>query len=82
MVWHYERNLLVYTIPLMSGLESSLGSTLEVVLDLQESHQKQADTIERLNIPKNITQFEFDLLVRKEAHKTIIVGREKQTILK
>ena len=84
-VWRYDNNLVAYIIPLYTGLESCLGSNLEIVLDLRLSHdfQKQYQRIsnsplktELLNVPRNQTPTYLDLSSKKINHKTIVYGTE------
>lgn len=85
MVWNYDKNLIVYTIPLMSGLESSLGSTLELVLDLRKSYEYQQSyrriagipaRTELLNVPLMQTPLDLSLSCKKVPHKTLLFCSE------
>lgn len=84
-VWQYEPNLISYVIPMYSGLESCLGSNLEIVLDLRKSYQYQQSyrrianiplKTELLNVPQFQTPLLLDLSCKKITHKTVVFGRE------
>jgi hypothetical protein len=84
-VWRYDNNLVAYVIPLYTGLESCLGSNLEIVLDLrksfdyQQSYRRIANIpprTELLNTPRFQTPLLLDLSCKKTSHKTVVFGQE------
>lgn len=84
-VWRYDTNLVAYVIPLYSGLESCLGSNLEIVLDLrksfefQESYRRVGNSLpgtELLNVPRMQTPLLLNLSSKKISHKTVVFGTE------
>lgn len=85
MVWFTGAKKISYIIPLYSGLEASLGSQLEVELDLSQSYsyQQQYKRIAKvhpntalLNLPRFQTPLDLILTANKRPHKTILTVKE------
>ena len=85
MVWFTGPKKISYIIPLYSGLEASLGSQLEIELDLSQSYsyQQQYKRIGKvhpntalLNLPRFQTPLDLVLTASKTPHKTVLRATE------
>lgn len=85
LVWYEGQSKISYVIPLYSSLESSLGATLEISLDLQKSYHYHSQLRRILKHPpgdplpysqQNQTPLHLDFHSQKKDYKTMVVGKE------